>query len=82
MPLEDLYMKKKKETMSGFMTRRNKEAGKIKIPETKTHDALSAGSHKLYEMQKENGFVKPKKRKKLQKIEHLIKKRNMGEDVH
>jgi hypothetical protein len=64
------------------VTTKKPKTGKVTIPETKTKEApLAAGSHKLRALQKHKGVVKPKTAKKLEKIEHKIKKRDYGEDV-
>ena len=52
---------------------------KIKIETTKISKPFGAGSHQLNALQKHQGFVKKKTAKKLESIEHWIKKRNYGE---
>ena len=68
--------KKKPESMAAFVNRRNKETGKIKIPQTKPSPPDSAGSHKTLAKQYHVGVVKPTMAKKLEKI--VKKKKKMG----
>ena len=52
---------------------------KIKIESTKIAKPLQPGSHQLMALQKHQGIVKRPLAKKLESIEHWIKKRNLGE---
>jgi hypothetical protein len=72
-------MKKKKESMARFMKRRNKETGKVSIPETKPSPPMSGGSHKMMARQTHIGVVKPKTAKKLEAVQKKRKKRMRGD---
>ena len=53
---------------------------KISIEQSScTQGKLAAGCHKQKALQKHQGIVKPKMRKRLETIEHFIKRRNLGE---
>ena len=81
-------MKKKKkkmtnygeESMQRFISRRNRETRKKTLPvlETPSSKPFGAGSHKLKALQDQKGFVKKRTAKKLQRIEHRIKKKKYG----
>ena len=67
--------KKKKETMAGFMKRRNKETGKVTVPETKPRAAEAGGSHQQMARMVHQGVVKKKTANKLKRIMHNRKKK-------
>lgn len=69
--------KKKTESMNAFMSRRNKETGKVTIPETKPSPSWSGGSHKMLARQLHKGVVKPKTAKKLERIQKKRKKKGL-----
>ncbi len=68
------HSKGSKETMDGYVKRRNKEEGKVAIPETHSHP-LAAGRHPLMALQQHRGIVKKGTAKKMEKVAHLRKKR-------
>ena len=61
------------------MNRRNKETGKVTIPETKPSPDNSGGSHKSKARQMHVGIVKKKTAKMLEKIEKKKKKKGLQE---
>jgi hypothetical protein len=77
-------MKKKKkkgfESIGHFMSRRNKETGKVTIPQHKT-PADSAGSHKQKARMLHKGVVKPATARKLERIEKSKKRKAMTETM-
>jgi hypothetical protein len=58
-------------------TPKGKETGKVKIEEDKYSRPLEGGSHSLWALQRHFGIVKKKTAKKLEKREHLKKKRQL-----
>ena len=71
--------KKKSESIKKFMNRRNKETGKVSIPETKPSPEWSGGSHKTKARTMHIGVVKPGTAKKMEKIERRKKKKKLTE---
>jgi len=69
--------KKKKEPIKKFMNRRNKETGKVTIPETKPSPSFSAGSHKTKALSMHVGVVKKKTAKMLERTEKKKKKNSL-----
>jgi hypothetical protein len=74
--------KKKKrkgvESIGNFMSRRNKETGKVTIPQYKT-PLDSAGSHTQKARMLHKGVVKPATARKLERIEKAKKRKAMTE---
>jgi hypothetical protein len=75
-------MKKKKkiESIKRFMNRRNKESGKVTIPETKVSPENSGGSHKTKARQMMHGVTKPKTIKRLERNEKKKKRQSLEEN--
>lgn len=69
--------KKKPENISRFMNRRNKESGKVSIPQTKPEADMGAGSHKLKALSMHVGVVKKKTAKKLERYEKKRKRKSL-----
>lgn len=70
------HSKGKKETMDDYVDRRNKETGKVVIPETKKKK-FEAGKHELLALQSHEGLVKPGTAKRLERMMHKRKRRHM-----
>lgn len=69
---------KKKENISSFMKRRNKETGKVVIPQTIPSPENSGGSHKTKAKQYMIGVTKPKLMKQLEAIERKKKRKALA----
>jgi hypothetical protein len=69
--------KKKTESIKRFINRRNKETGKVVIPETKPEADMAAGSHRLKANHMQIGVVKKKTAKKLERFEKKRKRKGL-----
>jgi hypothetical protein len=67
--------KKKSESIDGFIMRRQKETGKVKITGDKVSPDMSGGSHKMKARQMMIGTTKPKTIKKMEKSAKKSKKK-------
>jgi hypothetical protein len=71
--------KKKAESIDGFIMRRQKETGKVKVTEDKPSPEMSGGSHKMKARQQMIGMIKQKTIKQMEKNAKKTKKKALAQ---